>query len=143
MNLNHSAINHDNNQGTLFHDRISYKNLAYQPKTRDFNFIDLFAGVGGFRIGLEHVGFKCVFSSEWDKDAQKTYEANFKEKPYGDINNININEIPEFDILTAGFPCQPFSNIGMRQGFKHETQGNLFFKIAEILNKKKPLSFIL
>ena len=134
MEFAHSGINHDNLQPTLFEKSSGYKNLAYPIDSNNFNFVDLFAGIGGFRIGMEHAGFKCVFSSEWDKDAQKTYETNFNEKPYGDINKVDINDIPNFDVLTGGFPCQPFSNIGLRQGFEHKTQGNLFFNIAQILN---------
>lgn len=109
----------------------------------DFRFIDLFAGVGGFRIALESVGGECVFSSEWDKYAQKTYEANYGDKPMGDITEIDAKDIPDFDVLTAGFPCQPFSNIGRREGFEHPTQGTLFFDILRIIREKKPKAFIL
>ena len=77
-------------------------------------FIDLFAGIGGIRLGFESVGYKCVFSSEWDEDACKTYEANFGERPAGDITKIPSEDIPDFDILLAGFPCQPFSIIGLK-----------------------------
>src|SRR3989338_7116191 len=94
--------------------------------TNSLRFIDLFAGIGGTRIGFEKAGAKCVFSSEWDKDCQKTYEANFGEKPYGDIKQINPQDIPDFDILVGGFPCQPFSSIGRREGFNHPTQCTLF-----------------
>jgi len=110
---------------------------------KDLKFIDLFAGIGGMRIGFESVGTSCVFSSEWDKDAQKTYEANFGEIPKGDITQINSKEIPDFDILIAGFPCQPFSSIGQRKGFRHPTQGTLFYEIVRILEDKKPQSFLL
>ncbi len=108
-----------------------------------FSFIDLFAGLGGIRLGFERVGGKCVFSSEWDKDAQKSYEANFGEIPRGDITQIASSEIPYFDILCAGFPCQPFSIIGDKEGFSHETQGTLFFEIARILRDKLPKAFML
>jgi len=108
-----------------------------------FKFIDLFAGIGGIRLGFESVGGKCVFSSEWDQDAAKTYEANFGEKPFGDITKIAPQDIPDFDILLGGFPCQPFSIIGAKEGFKHETQGTLFFNIEEILKTKKPKAFML
>ena len=108
-----------------------------------FSFIDLFAGLGGIRLGFENAGCKCVFSSEWDKDAQKSYEANFGEIPRGDIAQIASNEIPHFDILCAGFPCQPFSIIGEREGFSHETQGTLFFEIERILRDKLPKAFLL
>src|SRR5699024_4041304 len=100
---------------------------------KKLNFIDLFAGIGGMRLAFEDELTQCVFSSEWDKYAQKTYEANFKDMPYGDITKIHGTNIPEHDILLGGFPCQPFSTIGRRQGFKHDTQGNLFFEILRIL----------
>ena len=106
-------------------------------------FIDLFAGIGGIRMGFEDDNTICVFSSEWDKFAAKTYEANFNEKPFGDITQIDEKEIPDHDVLLAGFPCQPFSNIGKREGFSHETQGTLFFDIIRILKEKKPKMFLL
>jgi len=108
-----------------------------------FSFIDLFAGIGGIRLGFESVGGKCVFSSEWDKQAAATYEANFGEMPEGDITKIEANSIPDFDILLAGFPCQPFSIIGEKAGFNHETQGTLFFDIERILKVKQPSAFML
>ena len=118
------------------------------PKSRtykktSFRFIDLFAGIGGMRLGFEAAGGKCVFTSEWDKDAQKTYIANFNHEPNGDITKIDANEIPDFDILLAGFPCQPFSTIGLRQGFKHATQGTLFYDVLRIIEQKRPKSFLL
>ena len=106
-------------------------------------FIDLFAGIGGIRLGFEQHGAKCVFSSEWDEFAKKTYFANFLETPAGDITKIDPKTIPNFNILTGGFPCQPFSMIGRREGFKHKTQGTLFFYIAEILQIKQPDAFLL
>lgn len=108
-----------------------------------FKFIDLFAGIGGMRIAFQEVGGKCVFSSEWDKESQKTYKANFGEVPLGDITKISVEEIPDFDILLAGFPCQPFSTIGQRAGFKHETQGTLFYDVLRIIRAKKPAAFLL
>ena len=108
-----------------------------------FTFIDLFAGIGGIRLGFEHVGGTCVFSSEWDEDAKKTYSANFNEIPAGDITKIDPKDIPDHDILLAGFPCQPFSIIGAKKGFEHETQGTLFFNIESILKTKKPKAFML
>ncbi|MDR3345654.1 MAG: DNA (cytosine-5-)-methyltransferase [Campylobacteraceae bacterium] len=109
----------------------------------DFKFIDLFAGIGGIRLGFEHVGGQCVFSSEWDEQAAKTYEANFGERPAGDITKIASDNIPDFDMLLGGFPCQPFSIIGDKAGFNHETQGTLFFEIERILCDKRPKAFML
>lgn len=106
-------------------------------------FIDLFAGIGGMRIALESVGGKCVFSSEWDKFAQKTYFENFNEIPQGDITKISTSNMPNFDVLTGGFPCQPFSSIGKREGFEHPTQGTLFFDIQRIIRAKRPRAFML
>jgi DNA (cytosine-5)-methyltransferase 1 len=111
-----------------------------------FTFIDLFAGIGGFRIALEGIGGSCAFSSEWDKYSQKTYKAWFNEVPHGDITKIKPAEIPDHDILAAGFPCQPFSiagvskkkSLGRAHGFKCATQGTLFFNIASILEVKRP-----
>lgn len=112
-------------------------------KWDNFTFIDLFAGIGGIRLAFEEFGGTCVFSSEWDEKACQTYEANFHEKPAGDITRIDAKEIPDFDILLAGFPCQPFSIIGDQAGFAHETQGTLFFDIERILKEKKPQAFLL
>lgn len=109
----------------------------------NFKFIDLFAGIGGIRLGFESVGGTCVFSSEFDEDACKTYEANFGEHPAGDITKIDANSIPDFDILLAGFPCQAFSIIGKKEGFSNETCGTLFFDIERILKEKKPKAFML
>jgi DNA (cytosine-5)-methyltransferase 1 len=95
------------------------------------------------RLAFESVGAECVFTSEWDRFAQQTYQANFGEKPFGDITKIAENEIPKFDLLVAGFPCQPFSSIGKREGFKHETQGTLFYDVARIIDFHKPRAFLL
>ncbi|MCD8191145.1 MAG: DNA cytosine methyltransferase [Clostridiales bacterium] len=108
-----------------------------------FTFIDLFAGIGGIRLGFESVGGKCVFSSEFDEDACKTYVANFGEHPAGDITKIDAKTIPDFDILLAGFPCQAFSIIGKKEGFANETCGTLFFDIERILREKMPKAFML
>lgn len=108
-----------------------------------FTFIDLFAGIGGIRLGFESVGGKCVFSSELDKAACKTYEANFGEYPSGDITKIPASDIPDFDILLGGFPCQAFSIIGKKEGFENETCGTLFFEIERILKAKRPKAFML
>ena len=105
-------------------------------------FTDLFCGIGGFRLGLEKLGGKCVFSSEIDKDARKVYELNFGEAPSGDITKIDAKDIPDHDILCAGFPCQSFSLLGNKQGLK-EDRGNLFLEIVRILREKKPRFFIL
>ncbi len=112
-------------------------------KWNNFTFIDLFAGIGGIRLGFESVGGKCVFSSEFDEDACKTYEANFGEHPAGDITKINAADIPDFDILLGGFPCQAFSIIGKKEGFANETCGTLFFDIERILKEKRPPAFML
>ena len=104
--------------------------------------IDLFAGIGGIRLGFEPYGCECVFSSEWDADAQKMYEANYGHKPHGDITQIAAEDIPNHDILLGGFPCQPFSIIGKSLGFA-DTRGTLFFNIEEILRVKKPYAFLL
>lgn len=108
-----------------------------------FKFIDLFAGIGGIRLGFESVGGRCVFSSEFDEDACITYEANFGEHPSGDITKIEAKDIPDFDILLGGFPCQAFSIIGKRLGFADETRGTLFFDIERILREKRPKAFML
>lgn len=105
-------------------------------------FIDLFAGIGGFRIAFENQGCKCVFSSEIDKYACETYKDNFGEYPSGDITKISSEDIPDFGILCAGFPCQPFSIGGLRLGFE-DSRGTLFFEVARILKDKKPSCFIL
>jgi DNA (cytosine-5)-methyltransferase 1 len=107
-----------------------------------FTFIDLFAGIGGFRIAFERLGCLCKFSSEWDTACQQIYELNFGERPQGDIHSIPSESIPDHDILTGGFPCQPFSIIGDMQGFE-DTRGTLFFEIERILRDKKPEAFFL
>lgn len=121
------------------------------PKSPSFRFIDLFAGIGGVRLAFQNQGGKCVFTSEWDKFAKKTYDANFGEVPFGDITKIREDDIPDHDILLAGFPCQPFSiagvskknSLGRNHGFLDETQGTLFFDVARIIKKKKPKAFLL
>jgi DNA (cytosine-5)-methyltransferase 1 len=114
------------------------------PENYTFKFIDLFAGVGGFRLAMQNLGGKCVFTSEWDKDAQKTYRANFGEVPFGDITKEETKKfIPDgFDVLCAGFPCQAFSIAGKRGGFE-DTRGTLFFDVAEIIKRKKPKAVFL
>lgn len=116
-----------------------------------FEFIDLFAGIGGMRLAFEEAGGRCVFSSEWNKFSQQTYQSNFGELPEGDITKISASEIPDHDILVGGFPCQPFSiagvskknSLGHAHGFEDETQGTLFFDIARILKEKRPKAFLL
>lgn len=123
------------------------------PKEPKFTFIDLFAGMGGFRLAMQAQGGKCVFSSEWNKYAQKTYLANFGEMPFGDITKeVTKSYIPQkFDVLCAGFPCQPFSiagvskkkSLGRETGFKDKTQGTLFFDVADIISRHRPKAFFL
>ncbi|MCV2485942.1 DNA (cytosine-5-)-methyltransferase [Flavobacterium sp. SH_e] len=121
------------------------------PEEPKFKFIDLFAGIGGIRLAYQNLGGKCVFTSEWDTYSKKTYEANFGKVPFGDITQINETEIPDHDVLLAGFPCQPFSiagvskknALGRNHGFLDETQGTLFFDIARILKHKRPKTFML
>ncbi|MBI5118915.1 DNA (cytosine-5-)-methyltransferase [Candidatus Poribacteria bacterium] len=116
-----------------------------------FSFIDLFSGIGGLRLGVEAAGGRCVFSSEWDTYCQKTYYAWFGEVPHGDITKIRPAEIPDHDLLVAGFPCQPFSIAGVSKknalgrphGFKDAAQGNLFFNVSTILENKRPPAFLL
>ena len=117
---------------------------------KKIKFIDLFAGIGGFHLALKSLGMECVFTSEIDEFAKKTYAANFKDKYLnnpnlfaGDIWKVDFKKIPDFDILCAGFPCQPFSQAGQKKGFKDNKDGNLFFSIEEILRTKKPAVFFL
>jgi len=126
-----------------FIEDLPPEELPLSDRWDSFRFIDLFAGVGGIRIGFESVAGRCVFSSEWDKQACETYKTNFGEMPHGDITKVATSEIPDFDILLAGFPCQPFSIIGEKEGFSHATQGTLFFDIERILNDRKPPAFML
>lgn len=107
-----------------------------------FKFIDLFAGVGGIRLPFDELGGECVFTSEWDIHAQKTYEANFGHRPAGDITTVGAEEIPGHNVLLGGFPCQPFSQAGHKKGFE-DTRGTLFFDVARILDFHKPEMFLL
>ena len=121
------------------------------PRNPSFTFIDLFAGIGGFRLAFQKAGGRSVFCSEWDEYAQMTYKANYGEVPQGDIRAINVNDIPNHDVLCAGFPCQPFSLAGVSKknalgratGFDDLTQGTLFFEIRKILQAKRPAAFFL
>lgn len=120
-------------------------------KEKKFTFIDLFAGIGGMRIAFDRAGGQCVYSSEWNKYSQQTYFANFGEQPEGDITKVNAADIPDHDILVAGFPCQPFSiagvskknSMGRATGFEDKTQGTLFFDVCRILKEKRPKAFML
>jgi DNA (cytosine-5)-methyltransferase 1 len=136
----------------LFSTRESFFNevfgdLKLKPSLNaKFRFIDLFAGIGGVRLGFQQAGGTCVFSSEYDKGAQKTYKENHGEFPFGDITKIDENIIPEHDVLLAGFPCQPFSHagvsarnaVGKKHGFLCDTQGTLFFDVMRVIDSKKP-----
>lgn len=108
------------------------------PTNPTFTFIDLFAGIGGFRLALQNLGGECVFTSEWDKFSQTTYRANFGQVPFGDITKESTKRyIPaEFDVLCGGFPCQPFSHAGLKKGFE-DTRGTLFFDVVDIINSRR------
>ena len=133
---------------TLGHHAPFEPNEEREPA---FTFIDLFAGIGGIRMPFQELGGECVFSCEWDKFAQKTYRMNYGETPAGDIREVAASDIPDFDVLLAGFPCQPFSlagvskkrSLGRATGFEDKTQGTLFFEVARILNEKRPKAFLL
>ncbi len=112
------------------------------PESADFSFIDLFAGIGGIRYPFQKQGGHCVFTSEWDRFSKKTYAANFGEVPHGDITKTAANDIPKHDLLLAGFPCQAFSQAGLKQGF-NDTRGTMFFEIQRILAHHRPKAFLL
>ena len=115
---------------------------ASNPDSAEFSFIDLFAGIGGIRLPFQKQGGHCVFTSEWDKFAKKTYAANYGEVPHGDITKIAASDIPKHDVLLAGFPCQAFSQAGLKQGF-NDTRGTMFFEIQRILAYRRPKAFLL
>lgn len=122
-----------------------YNNAPFkfdETSTPDFKFIDLFAGIGGIRLPFQQLNGQCVFTSEWDKFAQKTYLANYGDMPSGDITQIKATDIPDHDILLGGFPCQSFSQAGLKQGF-NDTRGTMFFEIQRILTEKRPQAFLL
>ncbi len=133
--------------------RALISNKLKGPEHREFTFVDLFAGIGGLRLAFESIGGQCVFTSEWDRFAVQTYAENFPDgNPIqGDITQIDTREIPDHDVLIAGFPCQPFSiagvskknSLGEKHGFASETQGTLFFDIARIIAEKRPSAFLL
>lgn len=132
---------------------VAEENSAANSQSEDFTFIDLFAGIGGTRLGFESAGGKCVWTSEWNKFSQKTYAENFgSDHPIaGDITTIDTEDIPDHDVLVAGFPCQPFSiagvskknSLGTPHGFECKTQGTLFFDVARIIKEKQPKAFVL
>ncbi|MEZ6128917.1 MAG: DNA (cytosine-5-)-methyltransferase [Planctomycetaceae bacterium] len=136
-------------------ERIARDQCGSEAQSGDFRFIDLFAGIGGLRRGFEPIGGRCVFTSEWNNMAQKTYQANFRDGEdhvfAGDITEVTADEIPEHDLLLAGFPCQPFSiagvskknALGRQHGFKCEAQGTLFFDVARIIEHHRPKAFLL
>ncbi len=155
-----SILNTDRNEDQILSDgslELIFKEFYDvpfpDPRKPIFTFIDLFAGMGGFRLAMQAHGGKCVFSSEWNKYAQKTYLANFGEVPFGDITKESTKAfIPkQFDVLCAGFPCQPFSiagvskknSLGRETGFKDKTQGTLFFDVADIISRHRPKAFYL
>lgn len=139
-------------QGSMILEEDATQQLLFEvnnvpfttPKNYTFKFIDLFAGIGGFRMAMQNLGGKCIFTSEWDKEAQKTYRANYGEIPFGDITKEQTKKyIPnDIDVLCAGFPCQAFSIAGKRGGFE-DTRGTLFFDVAEIIKRKKPKAIFL
>lgn len=143
--------------GMTVQDSIStalYIMLSKQKKKKykaNFTFIDLFAGIGGMRLAFEEAGGECVYSNEWNKFSQQTYMANFGDMPDGDITQVNADDIPDHDVLVAGFPCQPFSiagvskknSLGRATGFADKTQGTLFFDVCRILEAKRPRAFML
>lgn len=132
-------------------DKLLTSSAALVGSSSQLRFIDLFCGIGGFRLAFERAGCRCVWSSDWDKYAQQTYEANFGERPHGDIHSAAVAEIPSHEILCAGFPCQPFSiagvskkqSLGRKHGFQDEKQGNLFFSIVDIIDYHRPAAFVL
>lgn len=123
-----------------FASEIPFPNISKQEAK--FTFIDLFAGIGGIRLPFSRLGGRCEFTSEWDKFAQKTYKTNYGEMPGGDISQIPNNQLPDVDVLLAGFPCQPFSQAGLKKGFS-DTRGTLFFEIERIIEGKRPKAFLL
>lgn len=145
-------VQSDGNESDLQYSLPIQWDIPFPPPVNpSFTFIDLFAGIGGFRIAFQKQGGKCVFTSEWNKYAKRTYEANFGEVPFGDITKIDEKSIPHHDILLGGFPCQPFSiagvskknSLGKKHGFLDETQGTLFYDIVRIIKEKRPKAFLL
>lgn len=154
--LYQSLSERSHSEGRSVQDTVSAAILRmlgenHRPQNNRFTFIDLFAGIGGMRIGFESAGGVCVYSSEWNKYSQKTYMRNFGDEPDGDITKVDARTIPDHDVLVAGFPCQPFSiagvskkqSLGRETGFKDKTQGTLFFDVCRILAVKRPKGFLL
>lgn len=145
------SMNNYVNVALKYMNKLMESKGDYSVREHKFKFIDLFAGIGGMRLGFESAGGKCVFTSEWDKHAQITYLANFGDMPDGDITKVDEKKIPDHDILVAGFPCQPFSiagvskknSLGRAHGFLDQTQGTLFFDVARIIKEKRPKAFLL
>ena len=154
--LNAYSIQTDQSMQDCVREAVAYYVTDMRRKQRNtsdkqFSFIDLFAGIGGMRIAFDRAGGHCVYSNEWNKYSQQTYFANFGEQPDGDITQVNEKDIPDHDILVAGFPCQPFSiagvskknSLGRETGFADKTQGTLFFDVCRILKEKRPKAFML
>ncbi len=154
--LNAYSVQTDQTMQDCLREAVAYYITDMRKKDRSedntsFTFIDLFAGIGGFRIAFENAGGQCVYSNEWNKYCQQTYFANFGEQPDGDITQVDANSIPDHDILVGGFPCQPFSiagvskknSLGRATGFEDKTQGTLFFDICRIIKAKRPKAFLL
>ena len=132
----YSALRYNNSGNKNFEKEIVMIDIK-EKSLSDLTFIDLFAGLGGFRIALESLGAKCVYSSEWDEPVREVYARNFGDIPDGDITQVDENDIPNHDILCAGFPCQAFSISGKQRGFE-DSRGTLFFDVARIVKAKKP-----
>ena len=154
--LNTYSLQNDQSMQDCVREAVAYYVTDMRRKQKDisnkrFSFIDLFAGIGGMRIAFGRAGGNCVYSNEWNKYSQQTYFANFGEQPDGDITKVNEKDIPDHDILVAGFPCQPFSiagvskknSMGRETGFADKTQGTLFFDVCRILKEKRPKAFML
>lgn len=145
MNMKSSVLQRSNTGAK------SASGSAAKKAGKQYTFIDLFAGIGGFHLAFHNLGGQCVFASEWETNARKTYEHNFRKiEPtlfdsgnfVGDITKVDVHSMPDFDILTGGFPCQPFSQAGFKKGFK-DARGTLFFNIAQIIETKRPAAFFI
>lgn len=154
--LNEYSLQSEQSMQDCVREAVAYYVTDIKRKKKDtsnkqFSFIDLFAGIGGMRIAFDRAGGHCVYSNEWNKYSQQTYFANFGEQPDGDITQVNEKDIPDHDVLVAGFPCQPFSiagvskknSLGRKTGFADKTQGTLFFDVCRILKEKRPKAFML